>query len=147
MSSSNEYMRTYMLARYHRRRTAAIAFLGGRCVKCGSEGKLEFDHVVPRSKAGGFTIGKKIASVAESKLMEEIARCQLLCGECHREKTLADLNVKRAKGVHGSLTNYRRYGCRCEPCRKAGNASNAKIRKARKQRILNFDGEVPALNG
>lgn len=43
--SSNEYMRNYMRARYHARRTAGIEKLGGKCVDCSSVEELEFDHV------------------------------------------------------------------------------------------------------
>lgn len=43
---------------------------GGRCVECGSQEELEFDHIIPRVMGGGDT---------ERNL-------QLLCGPCNRRK-------------------------------------------------------------
>jgi hypothetical protein len=44
---------------------------GGRCVKCGSQDKLEFDHIIPHSKGGAATY----------------RNLQLLCEKCNREKS------------------------------------------------------------
>lgn len=44
---------------------------GGKCVKCGSNNNLEFDHVIPVSKGGSNT---------ERNI-------QLLCEKCNREKS------------------------------------------------------------
>lgn len=41
----------YSLARYHHKRRQFISLLGGRCVKCDTTKRLEFDHVSPRTKA------------------------------------------------------------------------------------------------
>jgi hypothetical protein len=43
---------------------------GGKCVKCGSQEKLEFDHVIPLSKGGSNTA----------------RNIQILCQECNRTK-------------------------------------------------------------
>ena len=42
----------------------------GRCVRCGAEDDLQFDHVIPVSRGGGRS--------AEN--------VQILCGECNRQK-------------------------------------------------------------
>lgn len=43
---------------------------GGRCVRCGSQQRLEFDHVIPLALGGGNTA----------------RNLQLLCETCNREK-------------------------------------------------------------
>ena len=43
---------------------------GGRCVRCGSNQRLEFDHIVPHSKGGADTY----------------RNLQLLCESCNRSK-------------------------------------------------------------
>ena len=43
---------------------------GGRCVRCGAEDYLEYDHVIPHSKGGANTVGN----------------VQLLCRRCNGEK-------------------------------------------------------------
>lgn len=42
----------------------------GRCVLCGSEDDLQFDHVIPFCRGGG----------------NDAANIQILCGACNREK-------------------------------------------------------------
>lgn len=44
---------------------------GGKCVKCGSQENLEFDHIIPFSKGGATTY----------------RNMQLLCKKCNLEKT------------------------------------------------------------
>ena len=61
-----------------------IKHLGGKCVGCGSNEKLQFDHIDRKQKS--FTIGKCLGYTLE-KLLEEANKCQLLCKECHKYKT------------------------------------------------------------
>lgn len=44
---------------------------GGKCIKCGSQERLEFDHVIPVSKGGSNTA----------------RNIQILCEKCNREKS------------------------------------------------------------
>lgn len=43
----------------------------GKCVRCGAEDDLQFDHVIPVAKGGG----------------NEIGNVQILCGDCNRLKS------------------------------------------------------------
>lgn len=83
----NEYMKNYMLARYHKRRNEAIQKFGGKCAKCDSVDNLEFDHINPDDKL--FTIGQ-MWSLNNAVYVAELNKCQLLCTSCHLEKTKAD---------------------------------------------------------
>ncbi len=120
----NAYMRDYMLRRYHRRRKEAIEHLGGKCVRCGSQDGLEFDHIDPETKL--FDIARRMAGVAETKFWEEINKCQLLCATHHQEKTLQDNGQQSAKTTHGTLSSYR-Y-CKCEKCREVKSRYNREYR-------------------
>jgi 5-methylcytosine-specific restriction endonuclease McrA len=61
--------------------------LGGQCVKCGITDYrlLDFDHIDPMTKK--MNISTKLHLPWEV-LLVEIKKCQLLCPNCHRLKTL-----------------------------------------------------------
>jgi len=56
------------------------------CVKCGEANilRLEFDHIDRADKE--HTIGR-IMNRGLDKLKAEVAKCQVLCANCHAEKT------------------------------------------------------------
>ena len=62
-----------------------MEMLGGKCVGCGIIENLQFDHIDRKQKA--FTIGKRLESSLENKLIPEAKKCQLLCKSCHQLKT------------------------------------------------------------
>jgi 5-methylcytosine-specific restriction endonuclease McrA len=128
MSANKEYMRGYMKDRYRRRKQAAIKFLGGKCAGCGSDQELEFDHKERKTKYKRIA---RIWSYSEDRFWEEIKKCQLLCRTCHEEKSIKERGMKRNKGVHGTLGNYNRHGCRCDLCKAAKAESNRKYKKGR----------------
>lgn len=79
---------------YHARWIAkrrADYFEGKRCVRCGSTKKLELDHKDPDAK-----VSHCIWSWRESRRMAEIAKCQILCHECHRKKTAEEMRQLRS---------------------------------------------------
>lgn len=124
----NAYMRVYHLKRYYRLRGEAISSLGGKCKKCGSIDRLELDHINSKEKEIDVS---KMLSVSLERFWNEVNKCQVLCRECHFEKTLTDCGRKKAKGTHGTISSYR-Y-CKCNLCREANNKhSNAYRREKRR---------------
>lgn len=122
--------------RYQRQKQRALAHLGGKCVRCGTTDDLEFDHINPETKS--FTITGHL-SESWARIQPELDKCQLLCHPCHRDKSVENGEVgggqnKRPSPVHGTVTQYTTYGCRCEPCREAKSlAAGAKTRRATPQ--------------
>ena len=112
----------YMRRRYHRKRQQFVALLGGHCAKCHTTKLLEFDHVDPRTKL--FTISD-CWDYPLPVLLVELAKCQLLCRLCHREKTDAENTGKR---LHGTWAMWTNGGCRCRVCRDFFNAYRRNLR-------------------
>lgn len=129
--SDIEYMRQYMLKRYHKRRKEAIEKLGGHCVKCGAAENLELDHIDPSTKS--FTIAAH-GSVNEKLWQEELKKCQLLCRSCHQGKTLKDRGQNSARETHGTLSSYR-Y-CKCDKCKAAKAKHNKEYKLKRRTAVV-----------
>lgn len=66
------------------------------CLKCGeiNVNILDFDHRNPEEKELSVSdmLTKNI-----NKIMDEIAKCDVLCGNCHRHKTQHQFNTWKAK--------------------------------------------------
>ena len=71
-----EYQREWVAKR------RATFFADKCCAYCGSTKNLELDHIDPSQK-----VSHSIWSWSESRRNEELAKCQALCEECHKEKT------------------------------------------------------------
>lgn len=102
---------------YHReyyrnkRRPEMIAYLGDSCVECGSKARLEFDHIDPALKS--FDI-KNNMTLSNERVRAELDKCQLLCRDCHIEKTR---NENLSKGfTHGTRYAWLKVHCDCEIC-------------------------------
>ena|ERR1700754_3663545 len=113
--------------RYQRERVAARRaeyFRGKVCATCGSDQRLELDHIDPMTK-----VSHRIWSWSAERLRVELSKCQPLCYDCHKGKSAHDqarVRFGRARAFeHGFM--YGR-GCRCDDCR-VGNTV-----KKRKQR-------------
>jgi len=65
-------------------RIKCIEYLGGKCVKCGTTKRLEFDHIDRTTKK--YTIAPRVTNNFDN-LKEELNKCQLLCAFCHLNKT------------------------------------------------------------
>ena len=105
------YMRKYMARFRKNRRAAAIAELGGKCLRCGTQRRLEFDHIDRSTK---FKAIGRLAHAGDAVFWREVRKCELLCHSCHREKSIECGDVRVAQ--HGSHALYKR-GCRCSKCR------------------------------
>lgn len=79
-----DYDRDYVAAR----RKQIIDHLGGKCVTCGSVEDLEVDHIDRTTKC--FDPCAR-ARYAWRNILDELAKCQLLCRTCHWAKTRAEL--------------------------------------------------------
>ena len=123
-----EYMRNY----YLRRLQEAKDLLGGRCVGCGSELDLQFDHIDPKTKSHNIT---NMLMWAKSLWIIELKKCQLLCLSCHKKKTSGDIasgvivvGTPRRSIVHGTIWAYSGRGCRCSECSEAKRLNSLKYR-------------------
>lgn len=113
-------------------RNKYVAYLGGKCVACGSVENLEFDHIDPSKKTMNPT---SLWSRKEEVILAEIANMQLLCHDCHKEKTLQE-RYEKTKVLyeslqHGDLNMYKALKCRCDLCR-AANAARVRDQRAGK---------------
>lgn len=79
-----KYHREYSQKYYHKRKKILTKMLGGKCVKCNSKKKLQFDHIDPSTKS--FKLGK-LLNHKWSDILEEIKKCQILCFDCHINKS------------------------------------------------------------
>lgn len=68
-------------ARVNRREAEAAA--GGKCTKCGSTIKLQFDHIDCKTK-----INHRIWTWSPARRAAELAKCQFICEACHIQKTI-----------------------------------------------------------
>src|SRR6266849_507145 len=76
----------YGLARYARARALVTKATNRPCLDCGGIfhfSAMDFDHVRGKKL---FTIGAGIVR-ALKKVMDEIAKCDLVCANCHRVRT------------------------------------------------------------
>ena len=105
-------MRKYMAERRARRRRDLIALLGGACVRCGTADDLDFDHI--DATTCSFRVSGRGLDKPWAVLLEEVAKCQLLCGPHHWEKTLSAGEVETVD--HGGGVSGKR-NCPCKPCK------------------------------
>ena len=107
-------MSAYRKERHYRLKAKAIDILGGKCVACGTDERLEFDHIDPSTVEFRIIPGLRLAW---SRVETELKKCQLLCHEHHWEKTRKDRQLN--DGKHGIIGMYTNNGCRCSDCKAA----------------------------
>src|SRR5665213_974333 len=91
----NEYQRE----RIARRREDY--FSDKHCIVCGTTDNLELDHIDPAKK-----VSHSIWSWSEEHRAIELAKCQVLCHDCHVKKTKRDMGYGL---IHGTPAGYRYY--------------------------------------
>ena len=79
-----------------RLKARAVEFLGGACAICGYNnciGALEFHHINPSQKEFGISVTGMTRSW--ERIKAEVAKCVLLCANCHREVSagISQLNI------------------------------------------------------
>jgi hypothetical protein len=96
---------------WRRKRRAEWVEANGPCAHCGGEDQLEVDHVNRADKT------MEPASIWGRRLEEreaELAKCQVLCHECHANKTASE---REPAQEHGTWYTWQEKKCRCEQCR------------------------------
>jgi len=86
-ASVRDRMNTQERARRGDVRRRLAAYLGEHpCVDCGETrlATLDFDHVQGKKIA---SVSNMVASHTWDKILTEIAKCEVRCANCHREKT------------------------------------------------------------
>lgn len=111
-----EYQRRWMAER------RAAYFADKCCVKCGSTDELHIHHRDPADK-----VSNHIWSWSEARRLAELAKCDVLCRDCHQEHHAAE------RRRHGTVSRYRK-GCRCDLCKRAKANATAGERARRKLR-------------
>jgi hypothetical protein len=116
--SDKEKQREYQKQWIAKRRAKYLE--GKSCAFCGSSENLEIDHINPEQKTFNPSA---LWSMSETnpKRIAELAKCQILCSDCHGKKTLVDISNRIGQEIlqHGTATMYDKHGCRCPPCREA----------------------------
>jgi hypothetical protein len=121
---SREERRLYQRQYRKNLRQNALDYLGGKCIKCGSSEDLEFDHIDPSTKKANIS---SMLDAPKTLFWEEVRKCQILCHDCHLEKTRIYLKIVNVGKVpankivnpeHGTERMYSREKCRCVLCKR-----------------------------
>lgn len=99
-----------------KRRKLLEDLLGGECINCGKKDGLQFDHVFPEEQS--FKIATYLRCSLK-KVLPELQKCQLLCFNCHWEKSRTETATKLKPMKHGITSTYTNRSCRCKECTKA----------------------------
>lgn len=97
-----EYQKEYMRKWYRKNKAKHISYVRNRekkiknwlkeykkslqCEECGENHPacLDFHHINPKEKR--FAIGRISDYLCMNRLQDEIAKCRVLCSNCHRKK-------------------------------------------------------------
>ncbi len=82
------------------KQTVGATYLDGKsCVVCASTINLEIDHIDPLSKhpaliKTGYNGAQSVWSWSQTRRDAELAKCQVLCKEHHKAKTISEQTKK-----------------------------------------------------
>jgi hypothetical protein len=114
-----EQFRQSLRKRRRKRKADLVAAYGGRCVDCGyatCPQALQFHHRDPSTK--DFRLGEFNGSLA--RLIEEAAKCDLVCANCHRIRHAREAAASRHRIVKLRRDTKRRaialFGALCLAC-------------------------------
>lgn len=87
-SAYREYQREYQRM-YQREKRAWLQTLkeGKPCISCGTEyhpAAMQWHHRDPSKKTSEVS---RLASYSKARILEEIAKCDLMCANCHAVET------------------------------------------------------------
>jgi hypothetical protein len=82
-----QYQRHYQNRRQRRLREEWLK-ANGPCKRCGATENLECDHIDRTTKDS-----HRIWSWSNARREAELAKCQVLCHECHLTKTMAENRI------------------------------------------------------
>lgn len=113
------------------------------CVDCGESRlpTLQFDHRDPGEKYDTVAALRQKPTAVKT-LEAEMAKCDVVCANCHAMRTSKQFNWYDGiddpapfepafpEREHGTLRMYK-YGCKCDPCRKANTAYHREYRRSR----------------
>ncbi len=74
-----------MLSPYQKRMKKLREAFGNKCIKCGATDNLHFDHIDPATKVDA--VGNLAIRNGFKRCYEEALKCQLICKECHVQKS------------------------------------------------------------
>lgn len=95
--SHRDQQYAYRMKRYYECRDRFLLYLSGRsCIVCTESDilVLEFDHRNPADKKIDIAVAVGRGWKWET-LLEEINKCDVLCGNCHKRRTHSDINSAR----------------------------------------------------
>lgn len=84
--NKGKYAESSRIAR-EKKRAKLQELKSGPCTDCGVSYPyyvMQFDHIADNKE---FNIGKMMHKVSWQKILEEIAKCELVCANCHAERT------------------------------------------------------------
>lgn len=114
MPLTGDRKREYQRLWTKQRRDDWIKSQGSMCAICKTtDGPWEVDHIDPSTK---ICSPKAIWNRAESFRLSELAKCQLLCVQCHKQKTIEENSLAVE---HGSYKRGYSKGCKCDLCMEA----------------------------